>query len=128
MECEKCKCPWDIETHIPRILACGHTICQNCIEEIFNKIIFEDKLFKCPICNSEIMRLTPEDILNFKKNTSLLDLKDKIANSKNIENMSNDNSISMIPNYNESSFIINYTGYQNAQVEISFSLAVLITN
>jgi hypothetical protein len=39
MECEKCLSPWDTEIHIPKILSCGHTICQNCIKETSQKII-----------------------------------------------------------------------------------------
>ena len=47
MECEKCFSPWDTETHIPKILACGHTICQNCIYEISKELLAkEEKLFK----------------------------------------------------------------------------------
>ena len=69
MECEKCFCPWDTENHIPKILACGHTICQNCIYEMSKKILSkEEKLFKCPICNYEIMTIaTKEDVLDLKK-------------------------------------------------------------
>ena len=79
MECEKCFCPWDTENHIPKILACGHTICQNCIYEMSKKILSkEEKLFKCPICNYEIMTIaTKEDILDLKKNVSLINLVDK---------------------------------------------------
>jgi len=109
MECEKCLCPWDTETHIPKILACGHTICQNCIYEISKKILSKDeKLFKCPICNYEIMTITSkEDILDFKKNDSLLDLVDKVTTTKNKANISNNNSMSMSFQLNKSSFLFN---------------------
>ena len=109
MECEKCLCPWDTETHIPKILACGHTICQNCIYEISKKILSKDeKLFKCPICNYEIMTITSkEDILDFKKNASLLDLVDKVTTTKNKVNISNNNSMSMSFQLNKSSFLFN---------------------
>ena len=109
MECEKCLCPWDTETHIPKILACGHTICQNCIYEISKKILSKDeKLFKCPICNYEIMTITSkEDILDFKKNASLLDLVDKVTTTKNKANISNNNSMSMSFQQNKSSFLFN---------------------
>ena len=109
MECEKCLCPWDTETHIPKILACGHTICQNCIYEISKNILSKDeKLFKCPICNYEIMTITSkEDILDFKKNASLLDLVDKVTTTKNKANISNNNSMSMSFQLNKSSFLFN---------------------
>ena len=109
MECEKCLSPWDTENHIPKILACGHTICQNCIYEISKNILSKDeKLFKCPICNSEIMTITSkEDILDFKKNASLLDLVDKVTITKNKVNISNNNSMSMSFQLNKSSFLFN---------------------
>ena len=108
MECEKCFSPWDTETHIPKILACGHTICQNCIYEISKKLLSqEEKLFKCPICNYEIMTITTkEDIMDLKKNLSLINLVDKVANNKSRVNMSNI-SMSMSANLNNSSFCVN---------------------
>ena len=108
MECEKCFCPWDTETHIPKILACGHTICQNCIYELSKKLLSkEEKLFKCPICNYEIMTITTkEDIMDIKKNLSLINLVDKVAITKSRANMSNI-SMSMSAHLNTSSFIIN---------------------
>ena len=108
MECEKCFCPWDTETHIPKILACGHTICQNCIYEISKKLLSkEEKLFKCPICNYEIMTITAkEDIMDLKKNLSLLNLVDKVTTTKNRANMSNI-SMSMSAHLNTSSFLVN---------------------
>ena len=109
MECEKCFCPWDTETHIPKILACGHTICQNCIYEISKKLLDkEEKLFKCPICNYEIMTITTkEDIMDLKKNLSLINLVDKVTTTKNRANISNNISMSISANLNTSSFLIN---------------------
>ena len=109
MECEKCFCPWDTETHIPKILACGHTICQNCIYEISKKLLSkEEKLFKCPICNYEIMTITTkEDIMDLKKNLSLINLVDKVTTTKNRANMSNNISMSMSAHLNTSSFLVN---------------------
>ena len=109
MECEKCFCPWDTETHIPKILACGHTICQNCIYEISKKLLSkEEKLFKCPICNYEIMTITTkEDIMDLKKNLSLINLVDKVTTTKNRVNMSNNISMSMSAHLNTSSFLVN---------------------
>ena len=108
MECEKCFCPWDTETHIPKILACGHTICQNCIYELSKKLLSkEEKLFKCPICNYEIMTITTkEDIMDIKKNLSLINLVDKVAFTKSRANLSNI-SMSMSAHLNTSSFLIN---------------------
>ena len=109
MECEKCLSPWDTETHIPKILACGHTICQNCIYEISKQLLSkEEKLFKCPICNYEIMTITTtEDVLDLKKNLSLINLVDKVTNTKNRSNISNNISMSMSARLNTSSFLVN---------------------
>ena len=109
MECEKCFCPWDTETHIPKILACGHTICQNCIYEISKELLAkEEKLFKCPICNYEIMTITTkEDIMDLKKNLSLINLVDKVTSTKNRANISNNISMSMSAPLNTSSFLVN---------------------
>ena len=109
MECEKCLSPWDTETHIPKILACGHTICQNCIYEISKQLLSkEEKLFKCPICNYEIKTITTtEDVLDLKKNLSLINLVDKVTNTKNRSNISNNISMSMSARLNTSSFLVN---------------------
>ena len=108
MECEKCFSPWDTENHIPKILACGHTICQNCIYEMSKKILSkEEKLFKCPICNHEIMTIaTKEDVLDLKKNVSLLNLVDKVSSTKSRLNISNNISLSSA-HLNTSSFLVN---------------------
>ena len=109
MECEKCFSPWDTETHIPKILACGHTICQNCIYEMSKKIISkEEKLFKCPLCNYEIMNITTkEDVLDLKQNVSLLNIVDKVSMNKSRVNISNNISLSMSAHLNTSSFLVN---------------------
>ena len=109
MECEKCFSPWDTETHIPKILACGHTICQNCIYEISKKIISkEEKFFKCPICNYEIMNITTkEDVIDLKQNLSLLNIVDKVSINKSRANISNNISLSMSAHLNTSSFLVN---------------------
>ena len=113
MECEKCFSPWDTETHIPKILACGHTICQNCIYEMSKKILSkEEKFFKCPICNYEIMSIaTKEDVLDLKKNVSLLNLADKVSMNKSRLNISNNISLTMSSRLNQSSFLVNDTSF-----------------
>ena len=108
MECEKCFSPWDTENHIPKILACGHTICQSCIYEMSKKILSkEEKLFKCPICNYEIMTInTKEDVLDLKKNVSLMNLVEKVSSTKSRLNISNNISLSSA-HLNTSSFLVN---------------------
>ena len=102
MECEKCFSPWDTETHIPKI-------CQNCIHEMSKKILSkEEKFFKCPICNYEIMNIsTKEDVLDLKQNLSLLNIVDKVSLNKSRANISNNISLSMSAHLNTSSFLVN---------------------
>lgn len=47
MECPSCHSPWSSEDHIPRILPCGHTICESCCISrfIYSKIL-------CQECNT----------------------------------------------------------------------------
>ena len=47
MECPCCSMPWSSELYIPRILSCGHTICEPCAKNLF-------KICKihCQICKS----------------------------------------------------------------------------
>ena len=103
MECEKCLSPWNTETHVPKILACGHTICQSCLYEMVEKILTkEQKVFKCPLCSYEIMTITTkEDIENLKKNFPLLMIVDKLNTTRNRLNVSNNMSL------NTSSFVNN---------------------
>ena len=109
MECEKCLSPWNTETHVPKILACGHTICRSCLYEIVEKIFTkEQKVFKCPICSYEIMTITnKEDIDYLKKNFPLLMIVDKLNTTRNRLNVSNNMSL------NTSSFVNNNNIYSN---------------
>ena len=124
MECEKCFCPWDTENHIPKILACGHTICQNCIYEMSKNILSkEEKLFKCPICNYEIMPIaTKEDVLDIKKNVSLLNLVDKVSSTKSRLNISNNISLSSA-HLNTSSFLINDSSFNMNNKEFNGNIS-----
>ena len=125
MECEKCLSPWDTENHIPKILACGHTICQNCIYEMSKKILSkEEKLFKCPICNYEIMTIaTKEDVLDLKKNVSLMNLVDKVSSNKSRLNISNNISLSMSGHLNTSSFLVNDSSLNMNNKEVNSNIS-----
>ena len=88
MECDICQLKWNTENIIPRILPCGHTICQSCIlKQIKNK---SGQVFKCPNCDREINSLeSPKDVLNLRKNSALLALIDKVQTYKSNNNISN---------------------------------------
>ena len=50
MECDNCKQEWDNKKHIPRILSCGHSICEECL----SKIIEQSKVISHKIINYNI--------------------------------------------------------------------------
>ena len=89
MECDICQLKWSTENNIiPLILPCGHTFCQSCILSKINK---NNKIFKCPACNTELNSIkTKEDVLNLRKNTAILAFMEKVQTYKtnNISNIS----------------------------------------
>ena len=105
MQCEKCLCQWDLEVHIPKILPCGHTVCQACLLALLNSsnlISSELSNLKCPICQDEHQTLSSkEDISNLKENQLLISITDKIENKKKEKININGTSISMSLNLNE---------------------------
>ena len=89
MECDICQLKWSTENNIiPLILPCGHTFCQSCILSKINK---NNKIFKCPACNTELNSIkTKEDVLNLRKNTAILAFMEKVQTYKtnNVSNIS----------------------------------------
>ena len=89
MECDICQLKWSTENNIiPLILPCGHTFCQSCILSKINK---NNKIFKCPACNTELNSIkTKEDVLNLRKNSAILAFMEKVQTYKtnNISNIS----------------------------------------
>ena len=43
LQCPICLIPFDLTSHIPKILTCGHNVCS-----ITLKNIYSDKTVKCP--------------------------------------------------------------------------------
>lgn len=81
MECDICLIEWDCQVHIPRILNCGHTICEVCLLNMFNKKGGE---MVCPSCmkkQKEIKKV--EDIQKLIKNINLLRIVEKLDTKKN---------------------------------------------
>lgn len=96
MECDKCKCQWDLEYHIPKILPCGHTVCKACLLSLLNGSNSSlHSNVKCPLCQDEHESVSSkEDISNLKENQVLISIQDKIENNKKKIN-TNNTSISM---------------------------------
>ena len=107
MECELCFNQWNSDSHIPKILPCGHSFCIKCLYNLVDSLKKNPLLvLKCPNCSLEHPSInTKNDILNLKKNTRLLSLLDKIETQKsrtNISNISMSQSIPMNTSYLES--------------------------
>lgn len=62
MECDNCKQEWDNKKHVPRILSCGHSICEECLSKIIGES--KDKGVNCPTCNVAQMDLKSVDDIN----------------------------------------------------------------
>ena len=107
MECDKCLCQWDLEVHIPKILPCGHTVCQACLLSLLNQSnLSELSNIKCPLCQDDHQTLSSkEDISNLKENQLLISITDKIENKKKEIN-TNNSSISINLNSNQKSNVI----------------------
>jgi DUSP domain len=46
MECPRCNYEWSSEKYVPRILSCGHTICEVCSKDLFKVCKIQ-----CPVCS-----------------------------------------------------------------------------
>jgi hydrogenase maturation factor len=76
---------WDSYKHIPRMLYCGHTICEICLFDILDSNIRIGKEFFCPSCMTPHINIkTKEDIKNLIKNISLMRICEKLELRKNI--------------------------------------------
>ena len=115
MECEKCLCQWDLETHIPKILHCGHTVCKACLISLLNESnLSQASSFKCPICQDENESLkSKEDISNLKENKVLMSIADKFEDTKKKIEI-NGTSISMSMNLN--SYELNKSNLTKSQM------------
>ena len=52
VECQICAFPYDKNIKIPRILPCGHTFCETCLEEIRRQRGPEMISIQCPNCRN----------------------------------------------------------------------------
>ena len=55
--CEKCQKLFDVNTNLPYLIPCGHTICEKCL----NTLDFKNNKMKCPI-DSHIYEVTKDKI------------------------------------------------------------------
>ncbi|XP_039071430.1 uncharacterized protein LOC120218569 isoform X2 [Hibiscus syriacus] len=69
-ECPVCLQPYDGECTIPRVLACGHTVCESCLVNLPKKL---PGAIRCPAC-TVLVKYPPEGPTTLPKNIDLLRL------------------------------------------------------
>ncbi|KAH1096827.1 hypothetical protein J1N35_013748 [Gossypium stocksii] len=69
-ECPVCLQPYDGACTIPRVLACGHTVCESCLLNLPKKL---PGAIRCPAC-TVLVKYPPEGPTTLPKNIDLLRL------------------------------------------------------
>ncbi|PPD97617.1 hypothetical protein GOBAR_DD05351 [Gossypium barbadense] len=90
-ECPVCLQPYDGECTIPRVLACGHTVCESCLLNLPKKL---PGAIRCPAC-TVLVKYPPEGPTTLPKNIDLLRLipggsenpRKPVNKSKNVSNL-----------------------------------------
>nr|KJB29170.1 hypothetical protein B456_005G088100 [Gossypium raimondii] len=90
-ECPVCLQPYDGECTIPRVLACGHTVCESCLLNLPKKL---PGAIRCPAC-TVLVKYPPEGPTTLPKNIDLLRLipggsenpRKPVYKSKNVSNL-----------------------------------------
>ncbi|GAB6029536.1 hypothetical protein CHUAL_005286 [Chamberlinius hualienensis] len=54
LTCGTCLCGYDGQEHTPKLLACSHTVCRQCLERIASNQPRDTGTFRCPICRETI--------------------------------------------------------------------------
>jgi hypothetical protein len=83
MECDVCLIEWDTKFHVPRILSCGHTICEACLLSMFKISKGKGTNMFCPSCMGKQNDILEEgDISKLIKNINLLRIVEKMEMRK----------------------------------------------
>lgn len=89
MECDVCLIEWDSLIHIPRILSCGHTLCEVCLTSMLKLAKSKNTDLFCPSCMCKQKEIESEgDIRKLIKNINLLRIAEKIETRKSIVSQS----------------------------------------
>ena len=62
--------------HVPRLLPCTHTLCENCVRSLL-----KEKSLRCPECKTT--HQAPNEVLNFPQNKYILILLRKVKKGEN---------------------------------------------
>ncbi|XVE55282.1 hypothetical protein DITRI_Ditri03aG0146100 [Diplodiscus trichospermus] len=69
-ECPVCLQPYDVASTIPRVLGCGHTVCESCLASLPQKL---PGAIRCPEC-TVLVKYPPQGPTSLPKNIDLLRL------------------------------------------------------
>ena len=76
MECAVCLRDWDSTECIPRMLSCGHSFCEQCLDGLYKMPGGEgiSGIVTCPSCNKEHKFNSKEELSNLVKNFALIQM------------------------------------------------------
>eukprot|EP01018_Ginkgo_biloba_P019360 Gb_32521 [translate_table: standard] len=86
-ECSICLQPYDEKEQSPRVLWCGHSLCQTCINELprhWKDSATRDCLIRCPECNQWV-KLPLQGPYGLPKNIELLRLIQTLTKPENVK-------------------------------------------
>ena len=86
MECDICLIDWDLNLKIPKILPCGHTICLQCLNDMFFSAKKKQVKFLCPNCKYDLGNkiIQQSDLNNLLSNDTLISIVQKLENRRNL--------------------------------------------
>ena len=77
MECAVCLREWNSQTCIPRMLPCGHSFCEECLDGVYKQSGEGiSGVLTCPSCNQEHKFNSKDDLRKLVKNFALLQMSD----------------------------------------------------
>lgn len=81
MNCEICERKWDSKKHIPLLLPCGHSFCEECLK----RRIINNKNTKCYTCSKNHPNISTEaSIKRLTKNKALIEMTEKMGKSNSL--------------------------------------------
>ena len=78
LECPICYEAYNLDTNIPRIMCCGHTLCSRCINRIID--YQSTYILKCPLDNIPI-QMRKLRASSFPKNIAIIRLIEKVSDT-----------------------------------------------
>jgi len=85
MECPICLNEWNSATCIPKMLPCGHSLCNKCLSALFVPFVLPQKggSVQCPTCMESHTFKSASALEKLIKNFTLLSLVESRKNESN---------------------------------------------